>query len=156
MKTRCEWAGSDSLMTEYHDQEWGVPVHDDQALFELLILEGAQAGLSWQTILRKREGYRRAFDEFDIEKVAAYGQERIETLLQDPGIVRNRRKVEATVLNAWAFVEIQREYNTFDAYVWRFVDGQPVLEQKRLLLPRGADAQAPAEALLVQLGQQGR
>ena len=113
-------------MIEYHDREWGVPLHDDRALFELVILEGAQAGLSWQTVLRKREGYRTAFDRFDVERVAAYDQQRIETLLQNPGIVRSRRKVEAAVLSARAFLAIQREYGTFDAYVWGFVDGKTV------------------------------
>lgn len=126
MTIRCEWTSTDALMVEYHDQDWGVPVHDDRALFELLILEGAQAGLSWQTILRKRVGYRRAFDGFDIEKVAAYGPERVETLLQDAGIVRNRLKVKASVLNAQAFLAIQEERGSFDAYLWSFVDGKPV------------------------------
>ena len=126
MKTSCVWPGSDPLMTEYHDREWGVPVHDDGALFEMLILDGAQAGLSWQTILRKRENYRRAFDEFDIEKVAAYDAERKEMLLQNPGIVRTRLKVESAVVNARAVLTIQQEFGSFDAYLWGFVDGKPV------------------------------
>ena len=126
MKTSCIWPGSDPLMTEYHDREWGVAVHDDGALFEMLILDGAQAGLSWQTILKKRENYRRAFDEFDIEKVAAYDAERKEMLLQNPGIVRNRLKVESAVVNARAVLTIQQEFGSFDAYLWGFVDGKPV------------------------------
>jgi DNA-3-methyladenine glycosylase I len=113
-------------MIEYHDWDWGVPIHDDQRFFELLTLEGAQAGLSWETVLRKREGYRAAFDHFDIEKVASYGPERIEELLQNPGIIRNRRKIEATVGNARAFLAIQQEFGAFDGYVWRFVGGKPV------------------------------
>jgi DNA-3-methyladenine glycosylase I len=113
-------------MIEYHDRQWGMPLHDDQALFELLMLEGAQAGLSWETILRKREAYRTAFDHFDLEKVASYQQSRIEELLQNPGIVRNRLKVGAFVHNAQAFLAIRREFGTFDAYLWAFVGGKPV------------------------------
>jgi len=125
VKIRCQWPKSD-LMIEYHDRDWGVPIHDDPKLFELLTLEGAQAGLSWETVLRKREGYRAAFDHFDVEKVASYGLERIEELLQNPGIIRNRRKIEATVGNAGAFLAIQQEFGAFDGYVWRFVGGKPV------------------------------
>lgn len=123
---RCEWAGSDPLYVAYHDEEWGVPVHDDHALFESLVLDGAQAGLSWITILRKRENYRRAFDNFDPQKVAAYGEDKIAELLQDPGIVRNRLKVRSAVQNAQAFLRIQEEFGSFDAYLWRFVNGQPI------------------------------
>jgi DNA-3-methyladenine glycosylase I len=127
---RCAWAGADPLMVEYHDQEWGVPVHDDRVLFEFLILEGAQAGLSWSTILKKREAYRKAFNRFDPRKVARYGEEKIATLLENPGIVRNRLKIRGTVRNAQAFLAAQQEFGSFDAYIWRFVDGRP--KQTRL------------------------
>jgi len=122
---RCAWAGSDPLMLEYHDREWGVPVHHDRRLFEFLILEGAQAGLSWSTILKKRPAYRAAFDRFDPRKVARYGDDRIAALLQNPGIVRNRLKVRAAVRNAEAFLAVQKEFGSFDAFVWRFVGGRP-------------------------------
>jgi DNA-3-methyladenine glycosylase I len=125
MPTRCEWAGSDSLNTLYHDTEWGVPCHDDAKLFELLVLEGAQAGLSWTTILRKRESYRLAFDGFDARKVASYGEDKLAELLSNPGIVRNRLKVAATVQNAAAYLVVRREFGSFDAYVWSFVGGGP-------------------------------
>jgi DNA-3-methyladenine glycosylase I len=110
----------------YHDEEWGVPVHDDQKLFEMLILEGAQAGLSWITILRRREGYRTAFDRFDPAIVAGYGEEKVAELLQDVGIIRNRQKVRSAINNARRFLEVQAEFGSFDAYIWRFVDGQPI------------------------------
>jgi DNA-3-methyladenine glycosylase I len=126
-QTRCQWAtGGNALYLEYHDTEWGVPLHDDCALFEFLILEGAQAGLSWSTILNKREGYRRAFAGFDPQKVARFTPARIGKLLQDPGIVRNRLKVEAAVTNARAFLGVQDACGSFDAYIWRFVDGKPI------------------------------
>jgi len=125
-KSRCRWAGTDPLYVAYHDREWGCPVHDDRTLFEFLVLEGAQAGLSWITILRKRPAYRAAFDGFDPCRVAAYDGAKIEALLADAGIVRNRRKIEAAVRNAQAFRAIQGEYGTFDAYLWRFVSGAPV------------------------------
>jgi len=121
---RCEWAGTDPLYVAYHDQEWGVPVHDDRLLFEFLILEGAQAGLSWSTILKKRDNYRRAFDQFDAAKVAAYDDAKIAELLGNPGIVRNRLKINAAVSNAKRFLEIQAEFGSFDAYIWDFVDGR--------------------------------
>ena len=125
MIQRCEWAGSDPLYLAYHDQEWGVPVHTDRHLFEMLILEGAQAGLSWITILKKRANYRQAFDNFDPEIVAAYDERKVAELLANPGIVRNRRKVAATVQNAQAFLKIQAEFGSFDAYIWQFVGGKP-------------------------------
>jgi DNA-3-methyladenine glycosylase I len=125
-EVRCEWAGTDPLYVAYHDEEWGVPVHDEGTLFEFLILEGAQAGLSWSTILNKREGYRRAFDGFDPQKVAAYDEDRIAELLEDPGIVRNRLKVRSAVQNAQAFLRVQEEFGNFDAYVWQFVGGRPI------------------------------
>ncbi len=124
-RKRCEWAGDDPLYVEYHDEEWGVPVHDDRTLFEFLVLEGAQAGLSWITILRKREGYREAFAGFDPERVARFGEPRVEKLLRNPGIVRNRLKVASAVTNARAFLAVRDEFGSFDAYLWRFVGGAP-------------------------------
>jgi DNA-3-methyladenine glycosylase I len=126
MQTRCAWAGSDPLLMAYHDEEWGVPSHDDRRLFEFLILEGAQAGLNWLTILRKREGYRRAFADFDPAVVAAFDAAKQQELLQDPGIVRNRLKVAAAVANAQAWLKVQAEFGSFDAYVWQFVGGRPL------------------------------
>jgi DNA-3-methyladenine glycosylase I len=123
--TRCAWAKSDRLYIDYHDHEWGVPVHDDRALFEFLVLEGAQAGLSWVTVLRKRENYRLAFDNFDPPKVASYNEQKIAELLDNPGIIRNRRKIEAAINNARAFLKLQDEFGSFDAYLWRFVGGKP-------------------------------
>lgn len=125
--TRCSWCESDDLYRKYHDEEWGVPVHDDRKHFEFLLLESAQAGLSWLTILRKREAYRKAFDGFDPEKIAAYGEEKLRALMDDPGIVRNRRKIESAVVNARKFLEIQREFGSFDRYIWGFVGGKPVV-----------------------------
>lgn len=122
---RCEWAGADPRMIAYHDQEWGVPVHDDRRFFEFLILEGAQAGLSWSTILNKRERYRAVFDDFDPARVARYTERKLAQLLADPGIVRNRLKVHGAVKNAQAFLAVQREFGSFDAYVWRCVGGAP-------------------------------
>lgn len=120
---RCGWVTDDPTYIKYHDEEWGVPVHDDVKLFEFIILEGAQAGLSWLTILKRRPGYRKAFDGFDVQKVASFTPEKIETLLLDPGIIRNRLKVNAAVTNARAFIQIQEEFGSFDSYSWRFVDG---------------------------------
>ena len=125
MPNRCAWVSQDPDYITYHDEEWGVPVHDDRRLFEFLVLEGAQAGLSWLTILKKRPHYRRAMDAFDPDLVAAYDDRRIAALLTDPGLVRNRRKMEAAVTNARAFLAVQAEYGTFDHYLWRFVDGRP-------------------------------
>jgi DNA-3-methyladenine glycosylase I len=125
-KTRCGWAGDDPLYVAYHDEEWGVPLHDDRRLFEMLNLEGAQAGLSWITILRKREAYRAAFDGFDPERVARYDRRRITSLLKDPGIVRNRLKVEGTVKNARAFLALVEETGSFERHLWSFVGGRPV------------------------------
>jgi len=124
-KCRCAWAGSDPLYMTYHDREWGVPVHDDRLLFEFLILEGAQAGLSWITILRKREAYRCAFRGFEPEVVAAFDEKKIASLMDDAGIVRNRLKIRAAVTNARAFLEVQREFGSFDRYIWAFVGGKP-------------------------------
>jgi DNA-3-methyladenine glycosylase I len=130
---RCGWCGTDPLYVAYHDTEWGVPVHDDRMLFEFLILEGAQAGLSWITILKKREAYRRAFAGFDAGKVARYGPHQVERLLADAGIVRNRLKIEAAINNARLFLAVQEEFGSFDAYVWRFVDGRPIVNRWRTL-----------------------
>lgn len=126
MVQRCSWPGSDPLYIDYHDREWGVPVHDERKLFEFLILDGAQAGLSWLTILKKRDNYRKAFDDFDPVKVAAYQTPKISDLLNDAGIVRNRKKIESAVTNARAFLKIQEACGSFDAYIWRFVDGKPL------------------------------
>ena len=127
MTRRCGWCGEDPLYIEYHDEEWGVPAHDDRHLFEMLILEGAQAGLSWLTILRKRENYRRALDDFDYTKIARYTEKDLERLLGDPGIVRNRLKLEATITNALRTLDVIDEFGTLDAYLWRFVDHTPEL-----------------------------
>ena len=130
-RKRCAWAGTDPRYVAYHDEEWGVPLHDDRVLFEFLVLEGAQAGLSWSTILRKRDAYRRAFDRFDPEKVARYNKRKISTLLADAGIVRNRAKIESAIKNAKAFLEVQEQFGSFDAYQWRFVDGRPLQNRWR-------------------------
>lgn len=131
-RQRCGWAeGGSDLYLRYHDEEWGVPVHDDRRLFEFLLLEGAQAGLSWATILNKREGYRRAFAGFDPEKVARFGEQRQERLRADAGIVRNRAKIAAAVGNARRFLDVREEFGSFDVYVWRFVDGEPVRNRWR-------------------------
>jgi len=132
-RLRCTWAGSDPTYIAYHDEEWGVPLHDDQGLFEMLILEGAQAGLSWITILRKRDAYRKAFDRFDARKVARYGPDRIERLMANEGIIRNRLKIEGAVRNARAFLAVQREIGSFDEYIWRFVGGRPKQNAPRTL-----------------------
>jgi DNA-3-methyladenine glycosylase I len=136
-KTRCGWARGD-LDIVYHDEEWGVPVHDDRTWFEFLILEGAQAGLSWSTILRKRENYRRAFANFDAATVARFTAKKRAALLEDEGIVRNRAKIDASIGNARAFLDVQKEFDSFDAYIWRFVDGRPLVNKW------GSMAQLPA------------
>lgn len=133
-RRRCDWARTD-LSIAYHDHEWGVPVHDDRRLFEFLVLEGAQAGLSWETILRKRENYRRAFDNFDPRKVAAYDREVMAELLNNEGIIRNRLKVVSAVQNAKSFINIQKEFGSFDKYVWSFVDGRPKQRQRGVPVP---------------------
>jgi len=133
MSEHCSWAGSDPLYVRYHDDEWGRAVHDDRKLFEMLILEGAQAGLSWITILRKRPAYRKAFDRFDARKIAAYDARKKRALLADPGIVRNRLKIDAAVSNARAFLEVRREFGSFDAYIWQFVGGAPKVNRPKTL-----------------------
>lgn len=125
-KKRCWWCGEDPLYVTYHDTEWGVPVKDDDKLFEFLILETFQAGLSWITVLKKRENFRSAFDDFNYKKIAAYSEEKVQSLLQDAGIIRNKLKVRATITNAQAFMKIQQEYGSFSAYIWGFVDGKPI------------------------------
>jgi DNA-3-methyladenine glycosylase I len=128
MPTRCFWANTaDPLYQSYHDHEWGVPVHDDRSLFEFLLLEGAQAGLSWYTILRKRSNYRQAFDDFDPIKIAEYGDQKVAELLANPGIIRNRLKVNAAIQNARAFLKVRQEFGSFDAYMWQFVGGKPII-----------------------------
>ena len=136
---RCAWVGDDPLYVAYHDREWGVPVHDDRTLFEFLILEGAQAGLSWITILKKRENYRRALDGFDVLKIARYDAAKILALLADPGIVRNRLKIAATIQNAKSFLDVQKEFGSFDAYIWTFMGGKPLLSDWQ------TNADAPAK-----------
>ncbi len=134
MKKRCPWADNDNpLMREYHDREWGVPVHDDRKIFEFLVLEGAQAGLSWSTVLRKRENYRSAFARFDPKKVATFDRRDVRRLLADAGIIRNRRKIESAVSNAKAFLRVQREFSSFDSYMWSFVGGAPIRNRWRRL-----------------------
>ena len=147
---RCTWAGDDPLYVAYHDTEWGIPVHDDRRLFEMLILEGAQAGLSWITILRKREAYRKAFGRFDPRKVARYDRRKIAALLEDEGIVRNRLKVEGAVRNARAVLAIQKEHGSLDAYLWQFVGGSPIVNRRRSMTdvpPVSVESEAMSRAL---------
>jgi DNA-3-methyladenine glycosylase I len=130
-KKRCDWGTSDEIMIRYHDEEWGVPVHDDRKHFEFLVLESFQAGLSWMTILKKRENFRKAFARFDPDRVSRYGKEDIERLLTDRGIIRNRKKIEAAIENAKAFLSIQEEFGSFDSYIWDFVGGKPIRNRFR-------------------------
>ncbi len=153
-RKRCEWAGSDPAMRAYHDREWGRPVHDDRVLFEFLTLEGAQAGLSWSTILRKREAYRRAFAQFDPAAVARYGKRQVRQLMGDPGIVRNRLKIESAVSNAKALLRVQEEFGSFDRYIWRFVGGKPLRRRRRSL--RDVPATTPeSDAMSEDLRERG-
>jgi len=142
MENRCEWSGTDPLYLKYHDDEWGVPLHDDQGLFELLTLEGAQAGLSWLTILRKRDNYRKAFHGFDPQKIAGYSAADVERLLADPGIVRNRRKIESAISNAQKMIATQDEFGSFDSFLWSYVDDQPIQNAWRTL------AEVPAKTAI--------
>ncbi|WP_079709210.1 DNA-3-methyladenine glycosylase I [Paraliobacillus ryukyuensis] len=135
---RCDWVNDDPLYIEYHDKEWGVPEYNEQKLFELLILEGAQAGLSWYTVLKKRAHYRKVFDQFDPYKIANYTEDKVQALLQDPGIIRNKLKVRSAITNAQAFLAIKKEYGSFSEYIWSFVDGKPIINQ------RDSIAQVPA------------
>jgi len=154
MPKRCAWVTSDSAYIAYHDEEWGVPVHDDRRLFEFLVLEGAQAGLSWLTILKKRSNYRLAMDAFDPVRVAHYDEDRIALLMQNPGLVRNRGKLKAAVTNARAFLQVQEAYDTFDRYIWQFVDGRP--QQNRWSSAAEVPAATPAsETMSRDLRQRG-
>ena len=152
--SRCQWAGGGPLMLAYHDTEWGVPVHDDRTLFEFLTLEGAQAGLSWETILKKRENYRRAFDNFDAARIARYSERDVERLLADAGIVRNRLKVAATVNNAQRFLEAREEFGSFDEYIWRFVGGRPIKNSFRAVSEMPAKTEE-SEAMSKELRRRG-
>jgi DNA-3-methyladenine glycosylase I len=153
-KSRCAWAGEDPTYVAYHDTEWGVPVYDDRLLFEFLVLEGAQAGLSWITILRKRDAYRKAFAGFDPEKVARFNAKKIEALMQDPGIVRNRLKIESAIKNARAFLELRDELGSFSDYQWKFVDGKPI--QNRYATTKEIPARTPvSDALSKDLKKRG-
>ena len=154
MLTRCAWAGTEPLYVAYHDQEWGVPVHDDRLLFEFLILEGAQAGLSWSTILRKRENYRLAFDNFEPALVACYDDQKVAALLADPGIVRNRLKVASAIQNARAFLQVQEQFGSFAAYMWQFVDGKPRVNAWRTMadIPSQTDESRRLSKDLIQRG----
>ena len=151
---RCAWAGQDALYRAYHDREWGVPVHDDRLLFEFLILEGAQAGLSWRTILGKRERYREVFAQFEPAKVARFDARKVERLLADPGIVRNRAKVASAVANARAFLAVQKEHGSFDVYLWRFVGGKPIQNRWRTMKEIPAET-AESQALSKDLRGRG-
>lgn len=148
MTTRCEWAGDDPLMLAYHDQEWGVAVHDDRTLFEFLLLEGAQAGLSWKTILDKRDNYRLAFDNFEPGVIALYGEDKVTELLSNPGIVRNKLKINSSIKNAGKFLEIQDQFGSFDAYIWDFVGGKPIRNAWRKLSEIPAEAEESVEMSL--------
>lgn len=141
MVKRCEWAEFDALMKKYHDKEWGLPQHDDQMLFEFLILEGMQAGLSWSTILKKRENFRKAFDNFEYTKISKYDEEKVEELLQNKGIIRNKLKIQSVITNAKAFIKIQKEFRSFDKYIWKFVNQKPIHNAWELLeeLPSHTD-----------------
>lgn len=132
-KIRCAWCGNDELYQKYHDEEWGKPVYDDDTIFEFLILESFQAGLSWMTILRKRENFKKAFDNFNYKKIAKYSDDKIEELMQNSGIVRNKLKILATITNAQKFMEIQKEFGSFSNYIWAFVDGKPIINQPNTL-----------------------
>ena len=154
MKTRCQWAGSDPLYIEYHDNEWGVPVHDDRKIFEMLVLEGAQAGLNWLTVLRKRENYRKAFDNFNPRKVAKYGSKKFQELLANEGIIRNKLKIRSAIQNARAFLQVQKEFGSFDAYIWQFVGGKPIHNSWKSLSDLPAQT-AESEAMSKDLKRRG-
>ena len=133
MKKRCDWAGKDPLYIKYHDTEWGTPVYDDETLFKFLLLEGFQAGLSWITILKKRENFRKAFDNFDYQKIANYSEEKYDNLLLDEGIIRNKLKIRSAIKNAQLFIEIQKEFGSFSTYIWSFVDGKPIANKMKAI-----------------------
>ena len=154
MTTRCEWAGDDPSMLAYHDQEWGVPVHDDRTLFEFLLLEGAQAGLSWKTILDKRDNYRLAFDKFEPRVIALYDDDKVTELISNPGIVRNKLKITSSIKNAQKFLELQDEFGSFDAYIWDFVGGKPIRNAWRKLSEIPAETEESA-AMSLDLKKRG-
>lgn len=147
----CSWPGNDALMLKYHDEEWGVPLHDDNKLFEFLVLDAFQAGLSWRTILHKRENFRRAFDNYDIQKIASYDEEKIATLMCDSGIIRNQLKIRATAQNAISFLNIQAEYGTFDQFIWQFTDGKTITNEFKTMseIPcKSVESEAMSKALI--------
>ena len=150
-KIRCPWSLKDDLYKKYHDEDWGVPVHDDVKLFEMLNLEGAQAGLSWYTVLTKRENYRKAFESWNVKKIAGYSEKKIERLLQDPGIIRNRLKVQATIKNARALLEVEKEFQSFNKYIWQFVNHTPLInhwKEMRQIPPETKESNAMSKDLL--------
>ncbi len=153
-KCRCGWCGTDPLYIKYHDEEWGKPVHDDKVLFEFLVLESFQAGLSWLTILRKRENFRKAFADFDVEKVAKFDEQKYEALMQDTGIVRNQLKIRAAINNAQRFIEIQKEFGSYDNYIWSFVDHKPIVNKPKTL--KDLPAKTPlSDAMSKDMGKRG-
>ena len=154
MKKRCEWVGLDPVYIDYHDNEWGVPLHDDRMIFEMLVLEGAQAGLNWLTVLRKRENYRKAFDNFDPGKVAKYDSKKFQELLANEGIIRNKLKIRSAIQNARAFLEVQKEFGSFDAYIWQFVGGKPIRNSWKSLGELPAQT-AESEAMSKDLKRRG-
>ena len=151
---RCEWSDGSELYKDYHDKEWGVPVHDDRQLFEFLILEGAQAGLSWLTILKKREGYRKAFNNFDAKKISRYSDKKIAKLLSNPEIVRNRLKINAAIINAKSFLDVQKEFGTFDSYIWQFVAGKTIRNRWKSISEIPAST-PESEAMSIDLKKRG-
>ena len=154
MIRRCAWAGTEKLFIDYHDREWGVPVHDERKFFEMLILEGAQAGLSWSTVLKKRDAYRRAFAQFDPQKVARFNKQKINELMDNPGIIRNRLKIESAVKNARAFLEIQKKFDSFDQYIWKFTGGEPLVNTWKKLSDIPAQS-SESDAMSKDLKQHG-
>jgi DNA-3-methyladenine glycosylase I len=154
-KTRCSWCLSDDEYIRYHDEEWGVPVHDDRMLFEMLILEGAQAGLSWLTVLKRREGYRKAFDHFDAKKIARYDERKQKALMADPGIIRNRLKVAAAIENAKAFLVAQKEFGSFDKFIWQFVGGKPLIAERKKVAGEPVASTEISDAMSKELKRRG-
>lgn len=153
-KNRCEWCLKDALYMEYHDKEWGTPLHDDQKLFEFLVLESFQAGLSWHTVLKKRDNFRKAFANFDAKKVARFDQKKFDSLMQDVGIIRNRLKIEAAINNAARFLQIQKEFGSFDKYVWSFVDGKTIINKRKSLKDIPPQTHA-SDAMSKDMGKRG-
>jgi DNA-3-methyladenine glycosylase I len=153
-KNRCEWCTKDSIYIDYHDKEWGAPLHDDQKLFEFLVLESFQAGLSWLTVLKKRDNFRKAFASFDAKKVAKFDQKKFDSLMQDAGIIRNRLKIEAAINNAKCYLQIQKEFGSFDKYVWGFVDGKPIINKRKTLKDVPAKTEV-SDAMSKDMGKRG-